>query len=228
MPRAEARGSLLTLERIAPLLGIPHLSASGPVSMSGQVQGKTGNAKDLLASLHGRLENQMGPGKISRIGRGGEMIARLISLTSWRGILTGSVFENFAKNGLPYQRISVQANFQNGNMDVNNFQFESNAMNVSAQGRINLLEEQMDVRASLKPLSMLSTAIGFVPLVGKVAASLTEIQFTVSGPWMDPRVSIIPGQGIADSIQDQARGVGSRLGGVADLFAREESKWIRK
>jgi len=216
--------NLMTLEKIAPLLGIPHLSASGPVSLNGQMQGRTGSGKYLLASLHGSVENQMGPGKISRIGRGGERIARLLSVTSLRGILTGSMFENFATGGLPFQRISVQANFQNGNMDVNNFQFESNAMNVSAQGRINLLEEQMDLRASLKPLSIVSTAIGVVPLVGKVAASLTEIQFNVSGPWMDPRVSIIPGQRIADGIQDQAEGAGSRLRGVTELFGREENK----
>jgi hypothetical protein len=37
-------------------------------------------------------------------------------------------------------------------------------------------------------------------------------------------VSIIPIQGIADSIQNQARGVGSIFRGVTDLFGREEKK----
>jgi len=39
---------------------------------------------------------------------------------------------------------------------------------------------------------------------------------------------MIPGQGIADSIEDQAKEVGSALKGAADLVGREESKWIKK
>ena len=124
----------LTVERIAPVLGIPDVSVSGPISLSGQLQGRTGSSEDLLASLHGNLDARIGPGKLARIGRGGEIVARMLSLTSVRGILTGSVFENFASQGLPYQRISVQATLNNGNMDLTNFRFESNAMNIDAQG----------------------------------------------------------------------------------------------
>ena len=134
----------------------------------------------------------------------------------------------FCQTGLPYRRISAQADLKNGNMDVTNFRFESDAMNIDAKGRINLLEGQMDVGARLKPLGAVSTVAGAVPVVGKVAASLTEIYFNLSGSWDDPRVSIIPGQGIADSIEDQAKGVGSALKGAADLVGREENKWIRK
>jgi hypothetical protein len=212
------------VEKIAPLLGIPDVSVSGPISWSGELQGKTGSSEELLASLQGNLEIQMGPGKVARIGRGGELIARMLSLTSLRGILEGSVFENFGAQGLPYQRITTQATFNNGDMDLTNFLFESIAMDISAQGRVNLLEGQMDVGARLKPLGMVSTAIGIVPLVGKVAASFAEIYFNLSGSLDDPRVTIIPGQGIADSIEDQVKGVGSIFKGVTGFFDKGEKK----
>jgi hypothetical protein len=61
-----------------------------------------------------------------------------------------------------------------------------------------------------------------------VAASLTEIYFKVSGHWKDPHVGIIPGQGVAIAVEDQAEGVGSALKGMSDFFGREENKWIRK
>jgi len=86
----------------------------------------------------------------------------------------------------------------------------------------------MDVGARLKPLGMVSTAMGVVPLVGKVAASFTEIYFNLSGSLNDPRVSIIPGQGVAGAFEDQAKGVGSVFKGAADLLGRKENKWIRK
>jgi hypothetical protein len=214
----------IRLETLAVLLGVAEVSASGPISLSGRLQGKTGNSDALLASLSGDMEAQIGPGRIARIGRGGAFLARILSLTSIRGIFTGSVFENFAANGLPFQTIATQTTFNNGNMDLTNFRFVSNAVNLLAQGRINLLEGQMDVGARLRPLGAVSTAIGFVPLVGKVAASFTEIHFNLSGSLDDPRVIIIPGQGVADAIGNQAKGVGSMFRGAADLFRRGENR----
>jgi uncharacterized protein YhdP len=218
----------LRVERLATVLGVPDVSVSGPISLNGRLQGKTGSLKNLLASLDGSLDAQIGPGNIARIGRGGAMMARMLSLTSIKGLLTGSVLEDFANKGLPYQKIIAQVDLKSGKMDLSKLRFESDAINIDAQGRINLLEEQMDVGARLKPLGMVSTAMGVVPLVGKVAASLTEIYFNLSGSLDDPRVSIIPGQGVADAVEDQAKGVGSVVKGAADLLGREENKWIRK
>jgi uncharacterized protein involved in outer membrane biogenesis len=214
----------IRLETLAALLGIPEVSVSGPISLTGRLQGKTGNSDALLASLSGDMEAQIGPGRIARIGRGGAFLARILSLTSIRGVLTGGVFKNFEANGFPFQTIATQTTFNNGNMDLTNFRFLSYAVNLNAQGRINLLEGQMDVGARLTPLGAVSTVMGFVPLVGKVAAGLTEIHFNLSGSLEDPRVRIIPGQGIADSIQDQARGVGSMFRGAAGLFRRDENR----
>ena len=212
------------LETLAPALGIHDISVSGPIALSGQLQGKKGSSKELLASFHGNLQTHIGPGKVARIGRGGEMLAKILSLMSIRGILTGSLFENFASQGLPYHSIIAQASLKNGNMDLTAFHFESNVMNVDAQGRINMIDEQMDMHVSLKPLGMVSTVMGVVPLVGKIAAGLTEIHFDLGGSVDDPRIFIIPGQGIAESIENEAKGVGSALKGAADLLDRKENK----
>jgi hypothetical protein len=210
------------LESLAALLGVSEVSVSGPLSLNGRLQGKTGNTEELIASLEGNLNAKIGPGKLARIGRGGDFLAKMLSLISIRGILTGSVFDNFASKGLVYQTITAQTTFQKGSMDLTNFLFESNAMNLAAQGRVDLIKQQMDINASLKPLGAVSTVIGIVPLVGKVAAGLTEIHFNLSGSLDDPRVLIIPGQGVANSIQNQAKGMGSIFRGFSDFFGREE------
>jgi hypothetical protein len=216
------------LESLAALLGVSEVSVSGPLSLNGRLQGKTGSSGEPLASLDGHLNAKIGPGKLARIGRGGDFLARMLSLISIRGILTGSVFDNFASKGLAYQTITAQATFQNGNMDLTNFLFESNAMNLGAQGRVDLIKKQMDINASLKPLGAVSRVIGIVPLVGKVAAGLTEIHFNLSGSLDNPRVLIIPGQGIANSIQNQAKGMGSIFRGFSDFFGRDEEKSLKK
>jgi uncharacterized protein YhdP len=219
----------LPVERIARVLGISDASVSGPATASGQLQGRTAeSSKDFLANLQGNLDTQMGPGNLSKIGRGGEWFARIFSLTSVRGILTGSVLEDFAGKGLPYRKIIAQSTLNGGNVNVTNFRFESDVTNIDAKGRINLHEGQMDVGVRLRPLGAVSTAAGVVPVVGRVAASLTEVYLNLSGSWDDPRVSIIPGQGIADSMEDQVKEVGSALKGAAGLVVREENKWIKK
>jgi hypothetical protein len=221
---ASPKGTSVMVEKIAPVLGIPHFSLSGPISWSGELQGKAGSSEERLASLRGNLEIQIGPGNLTRTGRDGELMARILSLTSIRGILSGSVFGEFANKGLPYHRMTAQAIFNNGSMDLKDYQFESDYMNMGAQGRINLIEEQMEIGVRLKPLGVVSTALGVVPLVGKVAASLTEIYLNVTGSLDDPQISIVPGQGVADAVQDEAKGVGRVLKGVTDFFGQGETK----
>ena len=218
----------MKLEILAALLGVAEVSVSGPMSLNGRLQGKTGNTEELLTSLEGSLNGQIGPGKLARIGRGGNFLAKMLSLMSLRGIFTGSVFNDFAAKGLPYQSITVQSVLRNGKMDLTEFQFVSNAVNLAAQGRIDLIRQQMGVNASLKPLGTVSTVMGFVPLVGKVAAGLTEIHFHLSGSLDDPRVFIIPGQGIASSVENQAKGMGSIFRGFTDFFGKEEGKSLQK
>ena len=97
-------------------------------------------------------------------------------------------------------------------------------MNMGAQGRINLVEEQIEMGVKFEPLGAVSTALGIVPLVGKVAAGVTEIHFNVSGSLDDPRVTYIPGQGVADAIQDEAKGAGRVLKGVTDFLGEGEKQ----
>jgi hypothetical protein len=101
-------------------------------------------------------------------------------------------------------------------------------MNIDAPRRTTLLEEQMDVGARRNALGMVSTGMEVVLSEGKVAANLTEMHFKLHGSIDDPAVSVISGKGVADPIQDQAKGVGSVIKGGADLLGREETKWIRK
>ena len=101
-------------------------------------------------------------------------------------------------------------------------------MNIDTPRRINLLEEQMDVGARRKALGILSTEMEVVLLEGKVAASLTEMHFNLNGSIDDPAVSVIPGQGVAHAIGDQAKELGSVFKGADDIAGREENKWIKK
>ncbi|MCU0596621.1 MAG: AsmA family protein, partial [Desulfobacterota bacterium] len=58
----------MRLETLAALLGVPEVSVSGPISLTGRLQGRTGSSEDLLAGLSGDMQAQIGPGRVARIG----------------------------------------------------------------------------------------------------------------------------------------------------------------
>jgi uncharacterized protein YhdP len=79
----------LRLETVAPVLGIEQLPISGPISLTGQLRGRTGTTRDLLVSLDGNLETEMGPGNLTKIGKAGDIMAKILIITSVKSILSG-------------------------------------------------------------------------------------------------------------------------------------------
>jgi len=61
--------SALPLEKIASLSGIDKLPLSGPMSLKGRLRGHTVSSKELLASLDGDLNAEIGPGALNKIGK---------------------------------------------------------------------------------------------------------------------------------------------------------------
>jgi uncharacterized protein involved in outer membrane biogenesis len=79
----------LRLETVAPVLGIEQLPISGPISLTGQLRGRTGTTRELLASLDGNLKTEMGPGHLTKIGKAGHIMAKILTMTSVKSILSG-------------------------------------------------------------------------------------------------------------------------------------------
>jgi len=79
-------------------------------------------------------------------------------------------------------------------------------MSINAQGRVDLLEGQMDVGARLNLSHGVPRPWGR-PLSGKGCGKLHRIYFNLSGSWMIACENI-PGQGVPMPSEDQAKGVG--------------------
>jgi uncharacterized protein YhdP len=210
----------LKLEEAAPVLGIGLVPVTGPISLTGRLQGSTGRVKDLLASLEGTLNLTMGPGAITRIGRFGATMARIISFVSVRSLLSGEVLSDLTREGLSYRAISTETAFDKGSMGVSAFRFRSNALTMDAQGRVDLIQEQMAIQVALRPLGTANTLLGFLPVVGQPLEAMTSIHLVVRGPLDSPDISLAPGQGIESAIQGGAHGTGSIITGITNFLQR--------
>ena len=218
----------LKLEEVAPVLGIGLVPVTGPISLTGRVQGRTGSAKNLLASLDGTLDVTMGPGTITRVGRFGATMARIISFASVRGLLSGEVLSDLTREGLPYRAITAETAFDKGSMGVSAFRFRSNALTMDAQGRVDLIQEQMAIQVALRPLGTANTLLGFLPIVGQPLEAMTSIHLAVRGPLDSPDINLAPGQGIESAIQGGAQGTGSIITGITNFLQRGTGETPRK
>jgi hypothetical protein len=218
----------LQLGTVAPLFGIDKFPLSGPMSLKGQLQGRTGNTKELLVSLDGNLETEMGPGKLKQIGKAGEITAKILSVTSVKGILSGRLLDDLATKGLSYQTIKARTTFSKGNLELNNYKFVSDTANMDAAGSINLIDEQMDIKAELEPLGMVGKALGIVPVLGKGAQKLTKVHLHLRGPWDNPKVNVALGEGIVGAAKEEKKATGRVLKGITDFLKKEKNKLRKK
>ena len=195
----------LHLEKVAPLFGIEKSPYTGPMSLTGRLQGHTGSMQALLTSLSGNLETEMGPGNLTKIGRIGDLFLRILSITSVRGTLSGSLVDDLTGQGLSFRKIKAQTAFDKGIMALKDFQFISDAMLINSQGNINLMNEKLDLDVVLEPLRGVGKAIGNIPLVGEAAEDLTGIRLEIKGPLEKPEIRPAEAKQILKGIKTEVK-----------------------
>jgi uncharacterized protein YhdP len=210
----------LNLGAVAPVLGIEAMPVTGPLSLTGQLQGRTGSTKDLLASLEGTLDARMGPGTFTRIGRFGATTAKILSFASVRGLLSGSLLRDLTGKGIAYRTITAQTSFDKGRMSVGSLSFRSDAMNMDAQGTVDMIEERLALQVALSPLGTAGRVLGFLPIVGRPVEAMTSIHLEASGSLDNPDVRLAMGRGIGSAITQETERTGSMLRGITDYLHR--------
>jgi len=180
----------IPVDVLADVAGLPESSVTGPVFLKGQLSGRTGSKKKLLASLEGNLDAQMGPGVFRRIGQSGELMAKILSLTSVQGLLSGSLFRDFDKDGMTYKTLTTQTVFSKGILDVNSLQLKGDTMNMAGRGRIDMVNEQLDFAVNLGTLGLVGEVLKAIPLFGKPVDSLTEVHVDIQGSFEKPDIKM--------------------------------------
>jgi uncharacterized protein involved in outer membrane biogenesis len=192
----------LPLEKVALFIGIDKLPLNGPMSLKGRMLGHTGSSKELLASLDGDLNVQIGPGTLNKIGKAGEFFAKILSMRHIKNIFSGRMIEKLSSEGIPFQSIQTQASLAKGMLNLNNLNFDSKAMNVNSQGTIDLINHELNIEAILIPLEKVGKAFNYIPIIGKTAEDLTEIHIDIKGPLKEPTIHAAP---IKELVKDVAK-----------------------
>jgi uncharacterized protein involved in outer membrane biogenesis len=205
----------LQLEKIVPALGGRALPLDGPLSLEGRMEGGLEGMEEVITGLKGRVDAEIGPGTLYQAGRIGNLLGKVLSIASIKGVLSGRTIENLASEGLPFQSLTAQAIFDNGTLNLENLDFKSDTLDAVSKGTIDLVNREMMISADLVPFSVADTALGFIPVAGDTAQSLTQVHLEIEGPLDDPVIKstqlnrLI--EGVVKEPVDILKGVGKGL-----------------
>jgi uncharacterized protein YhdP len=135
---------------------------------------------------------------------------------------------SFRGKGLSYQTIKARTTFSKGNLELNNFRFVSDAMNMDSQGSINLVDEQINIKAELEPLRAVGKALGMIPVLGKPTENMTRIHLRLKGSLDNPKIGVVFGEGVVDDVKGAKKKAGTILKGVMDFLKKEKNKLHKK
>jgi uncharacterized protein involved in outer membrane biogenesis len=185
------------LQSLAPLLGTNRPSVNGPLTLTGELQGTTGSALNLLQSLRGNVEAEMGPGRIYKLGQTGNVLFKLLNFLSVSNMLSGKTLKDLATEGVPYKSIKAKTFLQSGKMNINQLAMESPALELDANGDIDLVKKQCNMDANIGIFGTLDKVLGILPIVGKAGTELTRVHVTLEGALEDPKIRIRAVKGVS-------------------------------
>jgi uncharacterized protein YhdP len=176
---------------MAAVLGLRTIPAHGPLSLTGEVQGRTGARQEFMRSLDGNLAARAGPGVLTKSSGGGGVLVNIMEFVSVAGILSGRVLNNLQNKGVAFKSLKAQTDFARGNMRVNMLRLVSDAANVDATGSIDLVSERLNMYADVEPFQTASSILGVIPKLGKSLRKATKVKLRVGGTLDDPKTRIL-------------------------------------
>jgi uncharacterized protein YhdP len=180
--------SALPLEKVTPAFGIDNFPLNGPLTLKGQLRGRTGSTREILGSLNGEVGATLGPGNLHKVGKAGEFIAKLSSMAHISSLFSGRLFKDLSNQGIPFETITAQTSFDKGTLNLNKLHFSSDAMTVDGQGTIDLINQNLNMEALLVPLVTVDKALNYLPIFGKALEDVTKIQIDVEGTLENPKI----------------------------------------
>ena len=107
--------------------------------------------------------------------------------------------------GLPFEVILVDLKGDRGVFDTENFFLQGPVMEITAEGKVNFANNNIDMVLAAFPLNSFSWALSKIPLVGEnvanSAGTLVAGYFQAHGPINDPSVSPMPITSVAEVVK---------------------------
>jgi uncharacterized protein YhdP len=193
------------LKTIVSLLGMPESSTDGPISASGQLKARTGSTRELLASLDGNLNADIGRGHIKVRDSLGKTLVDMLRFMRIKNLLSGNLLGRLEGDGLSFNSAKATATIEGGRIDISSLEYDGDAFNIDVDGSIDLPGNDLKLGCKLAVFDTVDKAMKLVPIVGKAADAVSSLYFTIDGSLDKPRVRVNPARGVVKGTEEVIR-----------------------
>lgn len=193
-------------------VGFANVVKGGKATLTGSLNWRGDPSSLDYPTLGGGLKLEASEGQFLEIDPG---FGKLLSLMSLQQLprRIGLDFSDVFSKGFKFERIDAEAGLEKGVMGLKEFRMSGSAADVEMRGEVDLAGETQNLRVRIIPGvgDTAGTALAFVnPAVGVAAVIAQRVlknplgqmfayQYSVTGPWSDPKVARIAGPKIQES-----------------------------
>ncbi|CAG0937137.1 hypothetical protein TFLX_06046 [Thermoflexales bacterium] len=174
---------------------------TGTLTFQADVTAKGKTAAEFKRTILGNIRLHLEDGKLRRYS----VLSKIFSILNVSQLFTFKLPDMVA-DGMPYNRIDGTFALKDGTIATKDLFIDSNAMNVSAVGAIDLVKEEIDAIIGVQPLQTVDKVVNRIPIVGWILTGkdkhLISTYFEAKGKLGDPVVTAVPVKSMAKGVLD--------------------------
>jgi uncharacterized protein YhdP len=202
----------VSAERFMQALNIKSREITGSLSMQAELTARGDSADEIKKSALGSVQLTILDGSLRRFS----VLSKIFSILNVSQLLKFQL-PDMVSGGMPFNDIKGNFSVRDGIVSSSNLFVSSEAMNISAVGKVDIVKNELDVTIGVQPLQTVDKVINRIPIVGWILTgkdrSFITTYFEATGKLDDPSVSAIP-------VKSMARGVLDIFKRVFELPAR--------
>ncbi|RNC67500.1 MAG: DUF748 domain-containing protein [Desulfuromonadales bacterium] len=179
---------------------------TGTLSLQADVTAKGESVADLKKSLLGNVKLTLEEGKLRQFST----LSKVFSILNVSQLFSFRL-PDMVSDGMPYNSIKGTLALKDGTVSTTDLFIDSNAMNISTVGKIDLIKEEIDATIGVQPLQTVDKLVNRIPIVGWILTGkdkhLISAYFEAKGKITDPTVTAIPVKSMAKGVFDMFKRV---------------------
>ncbi|WP_224963287.1 DUF3971 domain-containing protein [Geomonas subterranea] len=180
-------------------LGVKKQEVTGAISLQGDLNVRGESAADFKRSLQGNVKLRIERGSIRKFST----LSKIFSILNVSQLFKGEL-PDMVSGGMPFNKITGDIAFTNGVASTQNLFVDSNAMNISAVGKVDLVRDELDLNVGVQPLQTVDKVVSKIPIFGWILTgkdkSLITTYFEAKGRIEDPQVTAVPVKSLAKGV----------------------------
>lgn len=189
----------ISAERFMRVLKTERQELTGKLWLQADLNARGENLEEWRRTALGAVKLKVEDGKLRKFST----LSKIFSILNVSQLVKGQL-PDMVSGGMPYEKITGDLAFQGGAISTENLYMDSNAISLSAVGKIDMVKSQMDMTIGVKPLQTVDKVVSKIPIVGWVLTgkdrSLITTYFEAKGPVADPKVTAVPVRSLAKGV----------------------------